>query len=182
MWNISHPKKGHTLRVSMLVFCVVTPLRWRQYVPPKHWYLPTSPHGVTNHKTSIDIFTERENLKPPHSLRVSEASRLRGIFGTKKEEVTESWRNVSEFHSLCWPPNITAAITVIESSIIRLTFYSMDSETNNKMHPFHELCTILFYLPTFYIPTYIALDMSFERQRCTDKAKKNGTNFARSCP
>jgi hypothetical protein len=30
--------------------------RWRQYVPPKPWYLPTSPHGVTT-KKYIDIFT-----------------------------------------------------------------------------------------------------------------------------
>jgi hypothetical protein len=31
----------------MLVFRVVTPWRWRQYVPPKRCHLPTSPHGVT---------------------------------------------------------------------------------------------------------------------------------------
>jgi hypothetical protein len=33
------------------------PWRWRQYIPPKRWYLPTSPHGVTTQKISIDIFT-----------------------------------------------------------------------------------------------------------------------------
>jgi hypothetical protein len=27
--------------------------RWRQYVPPKRWYLPASQHGVTTNKTSI---------------------------------------------------------------------------------------------------------------------------------
>jgi hypothetical protein len=26
---------------------------WRQYVPPKHWYLPASPHGVAAQKTNI---------------------------------------------------------------------------------------------------------------------------------
>jgi hypothetical protein len=31
--------------------------RWMQYVPPKHWYLPTNPHGITTHKTNTDIFT-----------------------------------------------------------------------------------------------------------------------------
>jgi hypothetical protein len=30
---------------------------WRQYVPPKRWPLPTSPHGVTTQKTNIDVFT-----------------------------------------------------------------------------------------------------------------------------
>jgi hypothetical protein len=28
--------------------------RWRQYVPPKLWYVPTSPHGVATHDTTID--------------------------------------------------------------------------------------------------------------------------------
>jgi hypothetical protein len=27
----------------------------KQYVSPKHWYLPTSSHGVINHKTGSDI-------------------------------------------------------------------------------------------------------------------------------
>jgi hypothetical protein len=31
--------------------------RWRQYVHPKRWYLPTSLHGVTTQKTNIVIFT-----------------------------------------------------------------------------------------------------------------------------
>jgi hypothetical protein len=35
------------------------------YVPPKRWYLPTSPHGVTTQKTNIDIFT---------SVRISDLS------------------------------------------------------------------------------------------------------------
>jgi hypothetical protein len=30
---------------------------WRQYVPPKRWYLPTSPHGISTQKNNIDIFT-----------------------------------------------------------------------------------------------------------------------------
>jgi hypothetical protein len=29
--------------------------RWRQYIRPKRWYLPTSPHSVTIHNTNIDI-------------------------------------------------------------------------------------------------------------------------------
>jgi hypothetical protein len=29
---------------------------WREYVPPKHWYLPTSLHGITTQKTNTDIF------------------------------------------------------------------------------------------------------------------------------
>jgi hypothetical protein len=50
--------------------------RMEQYVPPKHWYLPTSPYSVTTHKTNIDFFS---------SMRVSniiyenrEAFRVRG--------------------------------------------------------------------------------------------------------
>jgi hypothetical protein len=35
----------------------IQPWRWRQYVPPKCRYLPTSPHGVTTQKTNTDIFT-----------------------------------------------------------------------------------------------------------------------------
>jgi hypothetical protein len=27
--------------------------RWRQYVSPKHWHLPTSPHGIPTQKTNI---------------------------------------------------------------------------------------------------------------------------------
>jgi hypothetical protein len=39
---------------ELLVFWVVTPWRWRQYVPPKCRYLPTIPHGVTTQNTKID--------------------------------------------------------------------------------------------------------------------------------
>jgi hypothetical protein len=31
--------------------------RWRQYISPKRWYLPTRPHDVTCQKSNIDIFT-----------------------------------------------------------------------------------------------------------------------------
>jgi hypothetical protein len=27
-----------------------------QYIPPKRWYLPASPHGVTTQKDNIEIF------------------------------------------------------------------------------------------------------------------------------
>jgi hypothetical protein len=54
-----------------------TKWRWRQYVPPKRWYLPTSPHGVTTQKTNTDIFALRTShlrwilskLSHPVSLR-----------------------------------------------------------------------------------------------------------------
>jgi hypothetical protein len=36
----------HPVNMFMLVFCVVTPWRWRQYVSPKRWCLSTSPHDV----------------------------------------------------------------------------------------------------------------------------------------
>jgi hypothetical protein len=29
--------------------------RWRQYAPPKHWYRPINPYGVSTQKTNIDI-------------------------------------------------------------------------------------------------------------------------------
>jgi hypothetical protein len=43
------------VKMSMLVFWVVTQyaLKKEVYVPPKCWYLPTSPHGVTTEKTNI---------------------------------------------------------------------------------------------------------------------------------
>jgi hypothetical protein len=47
----------------LLAFDVVRTLqlwRWRQYVSPKHWYLPVSPHGITACKTNIIIFTTEE--------------------------------------------------------------------------------------------------------------------------
>jgi hypothetical protein len=49
------------VRMSVLVFWVVTPcgllcryqrLGWRQYVSPKHWYLP---HGIITQKTDIGM-------------------------------------------------------------------------------------------------------------------------------
>jgi hypothetical protein len=55
--------------VSRRNYCVLLqPWRWRQYVSPKRWCLPASPHGVTTHKTNI-IFTALENLKS-HSVSV----------------------------------------------------------------------------------------------------------------
>jgi hypothetical protein len=65
------------VKISTLVFWVVTPCglvgryqrfggthchhlqhfgRLLQYVPPKRWYIPTSPHGVTTQKTSINAY------------------------------------------------------------------------------------------------------------------------------
>jgi hypothetical protein len=34
------------------------PWGWRQYVSPKHWYLPISPHTVTMQKNNTDMSTE----------------------------------------------------------------------------------------------------------------------------
>jgi hypothetical protein len=34
---------------------LLKPWRWRQYVPPKRWYLPTSTHGITSQNTNSDI-------------------------------------------------------------------------------------------------------------------------------
>jgi hypothetical protein len=31
--------------------------KWRQYVPPKCWYLPLRPNGVKTQKANVDIFT-----------------------------------------------------------------------------------------------------------------------------
>jgi hypothetical protein len=46
------------------------PWRWRQYVHPKRWYLPTNPHYVTAQKTNIDIFTavRTSNLIPHYTI------------------------------------------------------------------------------------------------------------------
>jgi hypothetical protein len=37
------------------ILSLSSPWRWRQYVPPKRWYIPTSPHGVTTKKTNMDM-------------------------------------------------------------------------------------------------------------------------------
>jgi hypothetical protein len=39
----------------IVVFWVVRPSRWGQYVHPENWYLPTSPNGVTTQKTTVDM-------------------------------------------------------------------------------------------------------------------------------
>jgi hypothetical protein len=45
------------INVSEAIFCLqLQGSRWRHYVLPKRWYLPTSPHGFTLEKTIIDIF------------------------------------------------------------------------------------------------------------------------------
>jgi hypothetical protein len=36
------------------------PWRWRQCVPPKRWYPPTSPHGIISQKVNIDILSGRK--------------------------------------------------------------------------------------------------------------------------
>lgn len=36
------------------------PWIWRQYISPKHFYVPTSPHGITAQKTKTDIFSPLE--------------------------------------------------------------------------------------------------------------------------
>lgn len=41
--------------VLSVQFC--QPWWWRRYVLQKRWYQPTRPHGVTIHKTTIDIFS-----------------------------------------------------------------------------------------------------------------------------
>jgi hypothetical protein len=39
-------------------YCLhLQPWKWRQYIPLKRWYLPTSPHGVTTQKNKADVFT-----------------------------------------------------------------------------------------------------------------------------
>jgi hypothetical protein len=50
--EVSHSRPEGTKAVS----------RQGQYVSPKHWYPPTSPHGVTTQKVNINIFTT-ENLR-----------------------------------------------------------------------------------------------------------------------
>jgi hypothetical protein len=37
--------------------------RWGHRVPSKLWYLPTTPHTVTTHRTNINIFPSVKNLK-----------------------------------------------------------------------------------------------------------------------
>jgi hypothetical protein len=46
--------EGVTAVKVVMVFWFVTPWRWRQYVPPVCWYLPTSRHGGKTQKTNID--------------------------------------------------------------------------------------------------------------------------------
>jgi hypothetical protein len=36
-----------------------------QYIPPKHWYLRTSPHGITTQKTKTEVLRVRHNLIYP---------------------------------------------------------------------------------------------------------------------
>jgi hypothetical protein len=43
--------KSHNITV------IFKPWRWRQYVSPKRWYLPTNLHGITTQKKNINIYT-----------------------------------------------------------------------------------------------------------------------------
>lgn len=49
----------HSGKMSVLVFCFhLQSWRWRQDVPLKHRYLPTSPHIITTHKTNTDMYMQ----------------------------------------------------------------------------------------------------------------------------
>jgi hypothetical protein len=57
--NVGIDLQGHTaLQLRRLrQYVVHTTLQrrgMRQYVPPRRWYLPTCPHGVTTQKTNFD--------------------------------------------------------------------------------------------------------------------------------
>jgi hypothetical protein len=67
------------------------PWRWRQYVPPKRWYLPISPHGVTTQETNIDIYS---------AVRIS--NRYYRNTGTHFFENSDSWWTVSLRNSSDW--------------------------------------------------------------------------------
>jgi hypothetical protein len=57
---------------------VFKPWRWRQYLPPKRRYLPTSPYGVATQKTNIDIFTA---VRTSNLTRVWRCTDLRSLAG-----------------------------------------------------------------------------------------------------
>jgi hypothetical protein len=40
--------------------------KWRQYIPPKRWFLPTSPHGVTTQDSNIEIVMLAESQTQFH--------------------------------------------------------------------------------------------------------------------
>jgi len=48
-------RDGNTVYLGSCSFNTRHPWRWRQYVPPKRWYLPTSSRGVRTQKTNMDI-------------------------------------------------------------------------------------------------------------------------------
>jgi hypothetical protein len=61
--------------------------------------------------------TGSQILREEHRLRVFENRVLRRIFGTKREEVTGSWRRLhNEFHNLYASPN---SVTVNKSRRMR---------------------------------------------------------------
>jgi hypothetical protein len=59
-----HKAFGYT----MACFSLSMPWRWKQYVSPKHWYLPASPHAQHRWTTLASTFlfatTYRSNLGP----------------------------------------------------------------------------------------------------------------------
>jgi hypothetical protein len=50
-------ESAHILRDKVLSSGLKYPEDWEQYVPPKRWYLPESPQGVTTHKNNTVILT-----------------------------------------------------------------------------------------------------------------------------
>jgi hypothetical protein len=54
IWNGKHQGLKFDILIAVKMLMLVF-WRWRQYVPLKGWYLPTSPHGITTKKPNIII-------------------------------------------------------------------------------------------------------------------------------
>jgi hypothetical protein len=55
--NVSEEHIASIFRVEGLIWFILLPWRWRQYVPPKRWFTQ-DPHGATSQKTAFFIVTE----------------------------------------------------------------------------------------------------------------------------
>jgi hypothetical protein len=56
--------------------CQIKPWRWQQYIPPKRWYLPAGPHGVTTQKINSDVKFTLNMSEPVADCKAKRLSRV----------------------------------------------------------------------------------------------------------
>jgi hypothetical protein len=80
-------------------WCWSSSWRWRQYVRPKCWYLPTSPHSITTQKTFKLLIS-----RSPTTLKIHFNPRLLSCFVLYIE---------SQLSNVCYMPPLSLQINIL---------------------------------------------------------------------